>query len=409
MTDDLRTSKTLRAWVAAALAGLLLAACGGGGDAEVPGSGSTAGAPTTKGSFTAVVAFGDSLSDVGTYTPATQVPGTNPAVYFGGKFTTNDGSNGTVWVENLATRLGLAVLPAVMGFAGQSQACPAALVNPAYAAFCTGYAQGGSRVSDPNGIGHTTSSGAPAALTVPVTTQVANHLAKAGTFSANELVLVWAGNNDVFVQFSAFGTTAAQIQAAAATGSISADEANRQLFAAQTAAQEAVKSAAQTLADTIKSQILAKGAKYVAVLNLPDSAKTPMGLSPQVAPAASVLTTLVDTFNLWLRDGLTGQPVQIVDVNTVFAAVAAGPSPYGIANVTVPACDATKIAAITQNQVTDGSSLFCNATAGAPYNGIRTGADVSTWFFADGVHPTTGGHKIISDYVASQLAAFGWI
>ena len=59
--------------------------------------------------------------------------------------------------------------------------------------------------------------------------------------------------------------------------------------------------------------------------------------------------------------------------------------------------------------VTDGSSLFCNATPGAPYNGLRTGADVTTWQFADSVHPTTGGHKLISDTFAAQLRAFGWI
>ena len=57
----------------------------------------------------------------------------------------------------------------------------------------------------------------------------------------------------------------------------------------------------------------------------------------------------------------------------------------------------------------DGSSLFCNATPGAPYNTLATGADVNTWQFADGVHPTTGGHKIIGDAFAAQLRAFGWI
>jgi outer membrane lipase/esterase len=46
---------------------------------------------------------------------------------------------------------------------------------------------------------------------------------------------------------------------------------------------------------------------------------------------------------------------------------------------------------------------------GAPYNGIRTGADVSTWQFADGVHPSPGGHKVISDYVTQQLKAYGWL
>jgi len=53
--------------------------------------------------------------------------------------------------------------------------------------------------------------------------------------------------------------------------------------------------------------------------------------------------------------------------------------------------------------------LFCNATPGAPYNGLRAGADITTWQFADDVHPTTGGHKIISDAFSAQLKSFGWI
>ena len=60
-------------------------------------------------------------------------------------------------------------------------------------------------------------------------------------------------------------------------------------------------------------------------------------------------------------------------------------------------------------QVTDGSSLFCNGTPGAPFNGLVDGASVTTWQFADSVHPTPGGHKIISDLFLAQLRAFGWI
>jgi phospholipase/lecithinase/hemolysin len=44
-----------------------------------------------------------------------------------------------------------------------------------------------------------------------------------------------------------------------------------------------------------------------------------------------------------------------------------------------------------------------------PYNGLRAGADIDTWQFADGVHPTPGGHKVISNFVTSQLRAFGWL
>lgn len=387
----------IRALAAAAAAACWLAACGGGGDVTAPGSGSPAGAPTTKGTFTAVVSFGDSLSDVGTYAPATATG--NPSVpFFGGKFTTNGvtGSGAaTIWVENLAISMGLAITPAEVGFAAPPVKCPAAA--------CTAYGQGGSRVTDPNGIGKT-----GGALTVPISTQIANHLAANSSFKDSDLVLVFGGNNDELVQFSAFGAQAAQIQAQAAAGTITADEAQRQLFAAQTVAQTAVKQAAQELVGYVRTEILAKGGKYVAVINVPDLSATPLGQSLQPT-ARPVLQGLGQTFNLWLRDGLAGQPVLLIDLNTKFADVNANPATYGLTDISTRACDATKIAAITSNRVTDGSSLFCNATVGAPFYGLTPNASTTTWLYADSLHPTTGGHKIISDFVRAQLQAAGWL
>lgn len=382
-------------WLAA-----FLAACGGG-EATVAGSVGPSGAPSSKGTFGAVVSFGDSLSDLGTYSPATSLTGNGAPPFFGGKFT-NNGATSTVWVENLAMSLGLLITPAEMGFAGQSVKCPAA-ANPALAASCTGYGQGGSRVTDANGIGHSTG-----ALTVPVKTQIANHLARFSSFKAGDLITVFAGANDVFTQFGAFTTAAAKIQADAMAGKLSADQANLALFAAQSQAQGEMKKAALELAGYIREQILAKGGKYVLVMTLPDIADTPFGNSLPASVRPS-LTDLSLVFNLWLRDGLSQQPVQILDGFALFKDLYANPAKYGISNNTVPACDASKIAAITGGAVKDGSSLFCNSTAGAPYNGLRTGADVNTWAFADGVHPTTGGHKVISNAVIAQLKAFGWL
>jgi outer membrane lipase/esterase len=129
----------------ALIASLVLAACGGGGtDSGAPTS--TADSLNAKRVFTSVVSFGDSLSDVGTYTPATLYPGSNPPFYLGGKFTTNSATS-TIWVENVAASLGLTVTPAEVGFAGQSVKCPAA-ANPALASSCTAYGQGGARISD---------------------------------------------------------------------------------------------------------------------------------------------------------------------------------------------------------------------------------------------------------------------
>ena len=137
--------RSFRLVVPWAVSAVLLAACGGG-DPDVPGSGAPAGAPTDKGTFTAIVSFGDSLSDVGTYAPATSLAGNGTPPFFGGKFTTNETSNGVpdanplgkVWVEDVAADLGILVTPAEVGFGGTSVKCPAA-ANPAIASTCTGY------------------------------------------------------------------------------------------------------------------------------------------------------------------------------------------------------------------------------------------------------------------------------
>ena len=233
------------------LIGLLLAACGSSNDDS---SSFTSSAPSTKGTFKALVSFGDSLSDVGTYTPATGALG---AQGFGGKFTTNPGP---VWTEALAAKIGLSITPHQVGFNGQSVTCPAAAAGAAAAATCTGHSQGGARVTDPAGIGHHPDG--TGALTVPMKQQIANHLARFGKFTENDLIVVWGGNNDGFTQF---GTIGAKVAAGVPQGTAVAE------------GQAAMKLAAQELAGYVKTEILAKGGKYVAVINLPDSSRAPLG------------------------------------------------------------------------------------------------------------------------------------
>ena len=166
------------------------------------------------------------------------------------------------------------------------------------------------------------------------------------------------------------------------------------------------------LAAAVRDKILAKGGKYVAVATMPDLGNTPFGNSAQVGAAKPVLTALSATFNVWLREGLTNQPVQILDLFDFFNTVVANPTTYGMTNVTSPACDVAKISTITGGQVATGSSLFCNSTPGAIYNTLVTApvaASATTWLFADDVHPTTGGHKLLSDVATEKLKAFGWI
>ncbi len=404
--------RLIRSWALGALAAALLAACGGN-DPYVPGSGEPAGAPTTRGTFSAVVSFGDSLSDVGAYTPATSVTANGAPPYLGGKWTTNTTTNltpsntATIWVENLATSLGILVTPNEVGFGPQSVRCPAA-ANPALATTCTGYGQGGSRVTDPNGIGRT-----DGALTVPVKTQIERHLQGFTRFRDSDLVFVWGGNNDVFTQFAAFGDAATDILTRRAQGQLTADQANAALLNAQLVATGEMKKAALELAGYIKGNILANGGRYVAVINLPDFVDVPFGAAvaanPQTAALAPVLSALSENFNLWLREGLTNQPVRIVDAWAFIKQLKANPAAYGLTNVSVPTCDFAIQDAVLGRSLTNGRALFCNVTPSAPFNMLRAGASPDTWLFADDAHPTTGGHRVISAEIARQMRSWGWI
>lgn len=375
---------TRRQWhlsaISAIVGAALLAACGGGDSG-----------PTT----TRVVSFGDSLSDLGTYTIATSaVPGVAP--YFGGRFTTNThtgyatttsplSNTSTIWVEWVAAKVGVPITQAMLGFATTRIPCPAA-ANAALASSCTAYGQGGARVTDPNGISHSAG-----ALTDPAVTQVAAHLAKFGSFSSSDLVLVWSGANDGLFLLGAVG--AGQTSPATAVAAM------------QTAGTE--------LAALVKSQIAAKGATRIAVMDFFDPVYFP-NIAALDAGSQALARQFRTTFNTAMRAGLADTAgVAVIDMNALISDVVTNPSKYGMTNVTTVACDPAKMA-----PATGGSSLFCNAAsaaqltaAGLPgaINSIRTGASINTWFWADGYHPSTGGHKVIGDYVISQIKALGWI
>ena len=388
---------TRRQWhlyaITAIAGAALLAACGGGDSG-----------PTT----TRVVVFGDSLSDGGAYTPATQIPlgqaaGLPP--FFGGKFTTNtftgysaasNTSTANLWIEWIAARVGVPITPHEVGFGPQTVKCPAAS-NPALANSCTNYAQGGSRVTNPAGVNNPNGTGLvganPTFFTRPMTTQVQFHLTKFGSFGAGDIVFVWGGHNDAFIQLGAVAATA--ITPAAAVVNM------------QTAATE--------LANLVKNEILAKGATRVAVMNLVDIALTP-GYSGLPALNKALLTQLTAEFNTTLTAALSGSAARIIDVRAFLADAIANPSQYGLSNTTTQACDKAKIQVITSGRDTSGSSLFCNASPASAFtaplpnlNGLKTGASASTYLFADDVHPTTGGHKVTSDLVIAKLKEFDWI
>jgi phospholipase/lecithinase/hemolysin len=279
---------------------------------------------------------------------------------------------------------------------------------------CTNYAQGSSRVSGVFAPNSATLQAAPfnqvnlGLTALPVTQQIALHLSRnGGTFKGDELVTVMAGGNDEFMNIggvaAAAGGGAAAVGAAVAAGwstTVQNQVAAGGAAAVQAAAPAAVAgmgAAGAELANLVKTQIVGKGAKYVAVVNLPDVSQTPYALT-QSAQTQALLNQMVTTFNAQLAAGLNGTAgVVLVDAYTQGRDQNANPSQYSLTNVKDVACNPASPANPFQ-----GSSLGCTA------NSLVAG-DVSHYAFADSVHPTPYAHQLLAQYVAVQLAKAGWL
>ncbi|MEF2266914.1 esterase [Janthinobacterium sp. LS2A] len=453
----------------AVLAAAVLAGCGGasGGDQAL------------KVKYTAQVSFGDSLSDVGSYAVGTvQAKG-------GGKFTINGDNTkinpeltGKNWTEHLAAQFGLAA-PCAAETGLEGNAAQGLSVPRVKHAGCYGYAMGGSRVTNPVGPNNKLTGSPLGALTVPVVTQIANHLAvSGGKFSGTEAVFVMAGGNDVLYQLGvlqagataagkaagaaagaqAFATNLAMALAAGATNpataaaaigaaiktasaapgatsttivgaavqaAVIAGNTNAPTLAPALAAKAqadatvtgnaagakagadyavaqgptlvaAMKQAGTELVALVKDQIIAKGANYVIVNNLPDVAGTPSGLSKD-ANTKALINAMVSAFNGELSGGLSANAkVLLVDVFAVSHDQATNPGPYGLTNVSETACDLSAPGNIL------GSSLVCNGT------NLKAG-DVSHYSYADDVHPTPFNNLLLARYVAKDMVVRGWL
>lgn len=356
----------IRASLTAAAVALMLAACGGGAD------------------YNKVVSFGDSLSDVGSYKSA------GIAAVGGGKYTVN-GPDGKVWTERIAEQLGLPALCAAQTGL-KATAAFAAFAGPVTnQAACTSHAQGGARVTHPVGPWNAAllpaKEGELGQLTVPVVTQIANHLAANGNrFRADDLVLALAGGNDLFMLS---GGIPARVAELAPTLGLEG--------ATSTASTEAVQAmgvAGGELAALIRTQVLAKGASRVVVVNLPNVSITPDGIA-QGAAAQGLVDAMTKTFNAQLASGLANTSgVLLVDAYTRGTTQATDGT---FSNATSSACDTA-----SPFNPLQGASLTCTTAS------TLTGIDVSRYAYADNVHPTPYGHQVLSDHVVAEMRRIGW-
>lgn len=343
---------------------LFLAACGD--NSETP----------AKPRFSSLVVFGDSLSDVGSYKVGAI------AALGGGQFTINSPNFKTNWTEFLAADLGQnPPCAAQTGLDPDSTtAALIAAVAVANHSDCANYAQGGARITAQPGIGNK-QTGSGFALTVPVTTQIDNHASAQGDFSGNELVVVMAGANDVFYQAGVYAATV---------------KAGGNAQTAQSAAVQAMITAADNLANLVRDKLVAKGARYVVVMNIPDMGDTPQATADSSKP---LLDALVKTFNDELVSKLPDSAqVLNVDVNSASRDEIKNPANYGLTNVTTPACILDNA---TKNPLS--SSLACTP------NNLIAGVDANThYLFADKVHPTPYGHALFALRVEQSLTARSW-
>ena len=385
---------------------LAVAACGGGNNSSTQ---------TPKVPFSNLVSFGDSLSDVGAF----QV---GSVVTLGGGMYTVNSATALNWTQVLAAQLGLSKpCAAQTGLAGDPSYGFSVTVQNHTS--CRNYAQGGSRVLHPWGPGNANLGGAYATLgelTVPISTQISNHLGVVnGSFAGTELVTVFAGANDLFMQATALSVLNSALTSSPANPSLftgyatgiagwSSADATSVLQAASGGLSAAVAAAAPVmigqmasvgtaLANLVKTQIVAKGAKYTLVLNMPNVSKTPYANSLGDPVLVGLLDAMTNTFNASLQAGLAGTAgVKYGDVYTTNTDEINNPAQYGLSNVTTPAC----LLDAAHNLL--GSSLICNAT------NVRAG-DVSTYLFADDVHPTPYGYKLLAQEAAKHLALAGWM
>jgi outer membrane lipase/esterase len=303
--------------------------------------------------FDDVFIIGDSLSDAGAYSLAVQAGGMGQLPVINYKWLTNapDGSALT-YGEVLGNRLGLTLGPDVY-----SSVPAAGLAEQNLGG--TIYAEGGSRVTDPSGIGFNPALGI---TTRSLTEQVDRMLADRPTLGENDLIILWGGANDVFAQAGLVGA-----------GAISP--------------QQAAGNMAQAATDIVGlvSRVKAAGAESVIVVTVPDIGLTPFGISSG-AQGAGLQTALSNAFNSTLLASI-GDSAVIVDSQKLLGAVQADPVKYGF--------DAPNAATVV---ACSGTSLSC-------IQGLNASADSEDRVFADGVHPTTSAHELFGNAAFAGLQA----
>jgi outer membrane lipase/esterase len=445
----------------ALLTAAALAACGG--------NGSTGGDQTLKTKFASQVSFGDSLSDVGTYNVgAVKAAG-------GGKFTINGDNTakdasltGKNWTELVAAQLGVAApCAAQTGLEGADSADPAKDFNVAitYQAHCFNYAQGGSRVVDPIGADNKATGSALGQTTVPVVTQIQNHLAKVGgKFKGDEIVTVMAGGNDALAQLGqiaaegnrvgslTFAQTLAGLLAAGATNPQAAGPVIGAAIQAEAArpghTDASIIGAAVGAAVGEGNSAAMDPAVHLPIVGKAQVAANTAGQKAAADYAAANATAMVTAMGTagaqlagLVKAEIIGKGANYVIVNNLpdIAGTPAGKAQPALQDLIKAMVSAfndqlkagvsaeakvlyVDLFSISHDQVinpapyglTNTSTPACGSNALGATALVCTASntiagDVSHYMFADDVHPTPFEYALVAKYVLQQMMVKGWL
>jgi phospholipase/lecithinase/hemolysin len=426
---------------------------------------------TPRQKYSAEIVFGDSLADVGTYAVGTI------AALGGGKYTINGDYTGNspaltgkVWPELIAGTLRVpepcAAQTGLDGDAAQGFSVP--VVNHSG---CYGYAQGGARVTNPIGLQNRQTGSVLGQLTVPVVTQVANHLAiSGGKFKGDEVVFVAAGGNDLFALLDCLstcvateGNTAADAKLTSVLPSLLATHADNPTAAA-TAIAAALKTESARAGHTDTSMIqaaLTVAARQPGSAALSDpavygplvaTAQAEAGAARTDAEARSMAQHGANAINAMTAAGMElaalvnnqiiGKGANFVVVNSVpdvSSAPGARAQPAAIQaliKAMVAAFNAqlsaglggerkvllVNLFALTHDQaaspayygLTNTTTPACgpNQLGGSSLvctlQNLQPG-DVSHYMFADGFHPTPYEHALVARFIRNQMIYKGWL
>lgn len=242
-------------------------------------------ASAQAGEYSNVYFFGDSSTDVGTFSP---LEGQNT------RFTTKPG---TVWAENVAAAYGKQLTAAYTAF-NETPSLLGFTLNSYGNDFAVGAARINAEPTDPAG------------ANLPSATTQVNQFLLRGPLDPGALYGLAAGANDIFTQFNG-GTPLSGAPAAMATAS-------HDLAALVTALETA-------------------GARHLIVLGVVDISVTPFGLALTDQQRAQLIS-LKATFDTTLASDLAGGNLLYFDTGRLIHTVLANPLAYGFTNTTAPAC-----------------------------------------------------------------------